>query len=254
VISLVEGQLGVTIPEETITKTTTVADLRKLVSQGSQAGLPERRPHWPYWRWVRVIGNGLRETLLHGLLRIWVSIKVEGRENLSGLSSPAIFIFNHVDNFDGPVIYQALPLGIRGRLTVAAADDVLRRHKVLTFITRLCFAGFNLARSEPYMPSLEYVSRMIDQGWHVAIAPEGRISPSGRLQPFKSGIGLLAVNLGVPIIPVKTIGLKGTVPLHANWPKKHSRVTVRIGQPISFGPHLDYDAVTKALHRLMDEL
>jgi long-chain acyl-CoA synthetase len=104
------------------------------------------------------------------------------------------------------------------------------------------------------MPSLEYVSTLIDEGWNVVLSPEGRLSTNGVLQPFKSGVGLLAVNLGVPIVPVKIIGIFGTVPLHAKWPKRHSVVTVRIGQPISFDSHTDFDDVTLRLHQMMEDL
>ena len=88
---------------------------------------------------------------------IWVKMEVQGREKLDDLDTPALFIFNHSDDFNGPVVYQALPLRISTRVAVAAADDVMRDHKLLAFIIRFCFAGFNLSRSEPYMPSLEYV-------------------------------------------------------------------------------------------------
>ena len=79
----------------------------------------------------------------------------------------------------------------------------MRDHKVLAFIIRFCFAGFNLSRSEPYMPSLEYVSTLIDEGWNVASFTGRTLDTSGVLQPFKSGVGLLAVNLGVPICQSK---------------------------------------------------
>ena len=104
------------------------------------------------------------------------------------------------------------------------------------------------------MPSLEYVGEMIDRRWNVLIAPEGAISRTAELQDFKSGIGLLAVSLGVPVIPLKTVGLAGTVPLHAKWPKKRSRVTVRIGEPMLFGPEMSYEDVTETLHRAMELL
>ena len=254
VVSLLEEQLGVSISDETVTPATTVAQLRQLIAQGTSVAEASRPPVWPYWRWVRFIGGGLRECLLRAIIRVWVRIDVVGAEALDGFVTPAIFIFNHSDDFDGPVVYQALPRRIRTRLAVATADDVLDDHKVLALIVRVCFAGFSFARSEPYMPSLEYVGEMIDQGWNVLIAPEGRTSTNGLLQPFKSGIGLLAVSLGVPVFPVKTVGLAGTVPLHAKWPKKRSDVTVRIGQPMSFGPHANYEDVTEILHRAMESL
>lgn len=252
--ALIEENLGTTVAEEMITQSTTVSELRKAVSEGGQVEVQRPVPRWPFNPWVRVVGNGVREVLVRGLLRIWVEMHTEGKERLKDLSLPAIFIFNHTDDFDGPVIYQAIPRRIRKRLTVAAADDVLREHKFLAFVIRLCFAGFNLSRKEPYMPSLEYVGQMIDAGWSVVLSPEGSLSKTGELQPFKSGVGLLAVELGVPIVPIKTVGLSGTVPLHAKWPKKHSKVVVHIGQPATFGPGERYDEVASRLHHIMEML
>jgi long-chain acyl-CoA synthetase len=252
--ALIEEQLGTTIEEEDITHTTTVADLRKLAAVGGPTETPIPRPSWPFRRSVRLLGDATREVVIRAIVGVWVRMKVQGRDKLDGLETPALYIFNHSDDFDGPVVYQALPRRIRKRLAVAAADDVMRMHKLLAFIIRFCFAGFNLSRSEPYMPSLEYVSTLIDEGWSVVLSPEGRLSTNGVLQPFKSGVGLLAVNLDVPVVPVKTIGLRGTVPLHAKWPRRHSVVTVRIGQPMSFDIHMDFDDVTLKLHRIMEDL
>lgn len=254
VIALIEEQLGISIAEEQVTQITTVAELRNLVSQSDQVESVYTQPTWPFQKWIRFFGNGLRETVIHGIVRIWVKLDVEGQDNLGNISLPALFIFNHTDDFDGPVVYQALPHYIRKRLSVAAADDVLREHKVLAFIVRLGFAGFNFARTEPYMPSLEYVCKLVDMGRCVVLAPEGRLSTTYQLQPFKSGIGLLAVNLGIPVVPMKTFGLSGTVPLHAKWPKHRSHVTVRIGQPVYFNRQTSYESATLRLHNIMEML
>lgn len=254
VVALIEEELGVTISDESVTPATTVGQLRQIISEASPVEQQARRPAWPYWTWVRAIGDGLREGVIRAVVRIWVRTDVVGDDELDSLHAPSIFIFNHGDDFDGPVVYQALPRRIRKRLAVATADDVMADHKVLAFIVRLCFAGFDFARSEPYMPSMEYVGQMIDRGWNVLIAPEGRISTTGELQPFKSGIGLLAVSLGVAVVPMKTVGLVGTVPLHAKWPQKRSRATVRIGRPMFFGAQMDYEDVTETLHHVMQVL
>jgi long-chain acyl-CoA synthetase len=254
VVALLEEQLGVAISDESITPATTVSELRTLAREGSpvqEASIPAR---WPYGRAVRVVGNALRDHVIYSLVRRWVRLDVVGADRLVGLKTPAIFIFNHSDDFDGPVIYQAVPRELRRRLAVATGADVMRAHRLLAFIVRLCYAGFPFARSEPYVPSLQYVGEMVDKGWNVLIAPEGHLSTDAQLQPFKSGIGLLAVNLGVPVVPLKTFGLAGTVPLHAKWPKKRSRVTVRIGAPLRFGPVLDYEDVTETLRRAMETL
>jgi long-chain acyl-CoA synthetase len=252
--SVLEERLGVSVPDEKMTPVMTVSDLRALVEEGSPAGSQPPPPIWPYRREARVVGNALRDHVIARVVERWVTLDVEGADVLRSLPGPSLFIFNHSDDFDGPVIYQSLPPEIRNHLAVAVGTDMLHDHRLLAFIVRLCFAGFAFARSEPYMPSLEYVGQMIDRGWHVLIAPEGRLSANGELQEFKSGIGLLAVNLGVPVVPMKTIGLSGTVPLHAKWPKKRSRVTVRIGEPVHFDSTVDYEEATARLHDLIANL
>ncbi|MGA7835715.1 MAG: AMP-binding protein [Acidimicrobiales bacterium] len=252
--SVLEERLGVSVPDEKMTPAMTVNELRALVSESSPTGSQSPPPTWPYRRDVRVVGNALRDHVVARFVEHWVTLDVEGDDVLRTLSEPSLFIFNHSDDFDGPVIYQSLPREIRDHLAVATGADVMSDHKVLAFIVRLCFAGFAFARSEPYMPSLEYVGRLIDRGWHVLIAPEGRLSANGELQEFKSGIGLLAVSLGVPVVPMKTIGLSGTVPLHAKWPMRQSRVTVRIGEPVRFAPSIDYEEATATLHSLLAKL
>jgi long-chain acyl-CoA synthetase len=254
VVALIEDELGVTIPEEEVTPSTTVEGLRQLVAAGGLGEKASPPPSWPFRKWVRLLGDATREVVVRSIVGFWVKMSVQGRERLDSLATPALYIFNHSDDFDGPVVYQALPRRVRKRLAVATADDVMRAHKVLAFIVRFCFAGFNFARSEPYMPSLEYVGTLIDRGWNVVLSPEGRLSTDGVLQPFKPGIGLLAVELDVPVVPVKTIGLFGTVPLHSKWPKRHSVVTVRIGEPTYFDRHLDYDDVTLRLHQILEDL
>lgn len=254
VTALIETDLGISVAENEVKASMSVAELRHLISKGSVSVQRPVRPNWPYNKVVRIFGNSARESAVRLIVGIWVRRKVEGKENLKALKTPAIFIFNHSDDFDGPVIYESVPPVLRKKLAVATADDVLRGHKILALITRFCFAGFNFSRQEPYMPSLEYVGDLIDKGWSIVLSPEGRVSPSGKLQPFKNGIGLLAVNLGVPIVPIKTIGLHGTVPLHSKWPKKHSRVTIKIGQPIMFDAKDNYDEVTARLEEVMRNL
>ncbi len=255
VVSLLEEQLGVSIADDAVGASTSVGELRALTKGGGGAVLAEAPPpRWPYWPATRFVGNAVRDYVLSPIVRFWARDELDGAEALGGLSTPALFIFNHSDDFDGPVLYHALPRSIRRRLAVATGADVLDDHKVLAFVVRFCFAGFAFARSEPYLPSLKYVGSMIDRGWNVLLSPEGHISTNGELQPFKSGVGLLAVNLGVPVVLLKTIGLTGTVPLHAKWPKKRGRVKVRVGGPLCFGPSQDYEEATATLHRLMEAL
>jgi 1-acyl-sn-glycerol-3-phosphate acyltransferase len=204
-------------------------------------------PTWPFRRSVRIVGDTLRDCVVTPFIKHWVSIKTEGSDNLRGLNEPAIFIFNHSDDFDGPVIYAALPRRIRRKLSVATGANIMADHRSLAIVIRLCYAGFSFARRS-FRPSLAYVGELMASGRHILLAPEGELSTDGELAEFKGGIGLLAVTLGAPIVPMRLDGLWGTVPMHALWPKRHSDVTLRIGVPQRFGPDAKYREVTIALH------
>lgn len=203
-------------------------------------------PTWPFRVSVRIVGDTLRDTVVTPFIKHWVSITTEGAENLRDLDESAIFIFNHSDDFDAPVIYAALPRRIRRKLSVATGANILAEHRGLAFIIRLCYAGFSFQR-RAFRPSLAYVGELMASGRHILLAPEGQLSADGQLGEFKGGIGLLAVTLGAPVVPMRLDGLWGTVPMHALWPKRHSEVTLRVGAPRRFGPEAKYREVTAVL-------
>jgi 1-acyl-sn-glycerol-3-phosphate acyltransferase len=211
-------------------------------------------PEWPFRRDVRLIGNALRDHVVARLVHHWVTLKVEGVEHLDQITSPSLFIFNHTDDFDGPVIYEAMPARIRRKMSVAIGADILRDHRILAFATRLGWGAFGFSRSSPFRPSLKYVGSVLARGRHVLFAPEGRLSTDGELLEFKPGIGYLVKSLGVAVVPIKTEGLSGTVPLHAHWPKKHSDVTIRIGEPMHFDAAAKNSEVTASLRRAIVDL
>ncbi len=210
-------------------------------------------PTWPFRRSVRVVGDALRDCVVTPFIKHWVSITTEGSDNLRGLNESSIFIFNHSDDFDAPVIYAALPRRVRRRLSVATGENILADHRGLAFVIRLCYAGFSFA-PRAFRPSLAYVGELMASGRHVLLAPEGQLSEDGELAEFKAGVGLLAVSLGAPVVPMRLDGLWGTVPMHALWPKRHSVVTLRIGAPLRFGPEDKYREVTTALRDAVQRL
>ena len=86
-------------------------------------------PTWPFRRLVRIAGNAVRDYAVAPFIQHWISLNVDGAERLDGLSEPSIFIFNHSDDFDAPVIYAALPRKIRRKLSVATGANILADHR-----------------------------------------------------------------------------------------------------------------------------
>jgi hypothetical protein len=56
---------------------------------------------------VRLLGDGIREVVIGAIVGTWVRMSVEGQDQLDDLDTPALYMFNHSDDFDGPVVYQA---------------------------------------------------------------------------------------------------------------------------------------------------
>ena len=68
------------------------------------------------------------------------------RRTSTGLTTSALFIFNHSDDFDVPVLFASLPPKIRRRLSVAVGANIIDDHPILAFVSRFFYAGFAFAR------------------------------------------------------------------------------------------------------------
>jgi 1-acyl-sn-glycerol-3-phosphate acyltransferase len=76
------------------------------------------------------------------------------------------------------------------------------------------------------------VSEVIDGGGLLGIFPEGGITRDGAMRPFRAGTAVLAMRLGVPIVPIHVHGTFEALPRYAKWPR-FVPVTVQFGEPLS---------------------
>jgi long-chain acyl-CoA synthetase len=157
---------------------------------------------------------------------------------------------------------------LRNRLGVAMQGEMLRSMryppKDWFFLKRwweqvryasiaMFFNVFSLPQRAKYRESFRFAGELVDRGYSVVIFPEGRRTETGEMSPFRSGIGLLATHLNLPIIPMRIDGLfpfkiakKHYVPPHV--------VQVRIGDPVKFEPTDDPEEIAKELQRIVKEL
>ncbi|MBV8294657.1 MAG: 1-acyl-sn-glycerol-3-phosphate acyltransferase, partial [Mycobacterium sp.] len=81
--------------------------------------------------------------------------------------------------------------------------------------------------------ALNTAERLLSQGKLLGMYPEGTRSPDGRLYKGKTGLSRLALETGVPVIPVAMIGTNIVNPPGKKlW--RFGRVTVRFGKPMDF--------------------
>jgi 1-acyl-sn-glycerol-3-phosphate acyltransferase len=78
----------------------------------------------------------------------------------------------------------------------------------------------------------------LDRGMSVMIFPEGTRSRTGALQPFKLGAFRLALEAGVPILPVAVSGTAAGLPRGSRGPRP-CRGTAQVLEPVAAGPGLD---------------
>jgi len=87
----------------------------------------------------------------------------------------------------------------------------------------------------------------------VVIFPEGRRTEAGEIAPFRSGVGLLATQLNLPVIPMRIDGL-----FPFKIAKKHYAppyaVQVRIGDPVRFEATDDPEEIAKQLQKMVQAL
>jgi len=262
-LSLLEDRFQVSLDEQMITDETTVADLERMIQRDRVGVASPRYPYadWPRrfpFTWIRV---AFFYALAWPLVRLMAHPQITGRERLRELSAPALFIANHVTMVDQALILVALPPRFRHRLAIAMDGELLRAWRwpdpSLPLLTRLrliaqyalvvaLFNVFPLPQRSGFRRSFSVAGELIDRGWSLLVFPEGRRTETGKMEPFRKGVGLLATQLCVPVVPIKLEGLfelkeqrRRTAP--------HGHVRLCIGGPQRFSADQDPAAVTREL-------
>ncbi len=136
-----------------------------------------------------------------------IRVEVAGLENVPR-DAPVIFMSNHQSLFDIAAIVSTLPVSFR----FVAKKELAR---IPLFGWALAGSGHVIVdrqHRDRAVESLRRAAERIRSGTNVIIYPEGTRSPSGELQPFKSGPFHLALAAQVPIIPVTVSGSQHITP------------------------------------------
>lgn len=256
-VSAIEDMFAVIIPESKIKPTTTVGELEELVKQQGTLKQPKNNlKHWPRSWWASILRKIL-QPIFFLLVKIFIKLKVEGKENLEGLSQPAIFMPTHLSYVDGALVLMALPRKYKKRITFAAARDVLyEEFKAISILVDLMFSTYPLQRGEDenIKLGLENTGSMLDKGYSVVIFPEGHISKDGSIQEIKKGAGLIAVEMGVEVVPMVIEGVQEILPYLKMFPVKRGTVTVKIGKPLKFKHNDSYADATVKIEKAIKDL
>jgi long-chain acyl-CoA synthetase len=235
-LSALEDQYQIELDETAITEATTIADIEQIVSRGKSDAVAYPYPRWTMrWptTWIRFLGYNF---FLLPLTLLMCRVRVIGAERIKNLHGPALLISNHVTDVDAALILSALPLRWRSRLAIAMQGELLREwresSKVRYTLGAALFNVFSIPRQSGFRQSFAYAGEAVDHGWSILIFPEGTETKDGQMQPFKAGIGLLASELNIPIIPIRLEGLFELKEQRRRFVRPGT-VTVTFGEPIN---------------------
>lgn len=157
-------------------------------------------------------------------------LRAEGRENLPA-QPRYIIAANHASHLDSLAVLLAT--GDRGRRlrVVGAKDYFFNTRWKRWFFGRLLHA-IPFDRNENFVEGLRLCKRALEEDYSLLIFPEGTRTTTGELQPFKLGVGILARELGVPIVPAYIDGAFEALPKGRTVPRP-APIRVRFGAPIA---------------------
>jgi long-chain acyl-CoA synthetase len=223
-----------------------VASRQIQATKAQDSGASEHKyPRWP-WAWPI---SAIRVVFIEVVMRplIWLLAKPRVvRETGELPQGPLLVIASHVTAYDGALVLYALPGKLRRRMAVAMSGEMLldlRRGRnqdsvLLNLLAPLgywlvtaLFDVFPLPRLRGFRRSFAHAGEAMDRGYSVLIFPEGSRSRDGKLQSFRQGIGLLAQESRVPVVPVALIGLGELCAGNARW-FRSGRLEVRLGEAI----------------------
>lgn len=167
--------------------------------------------------------------------------QVHGRNHLDGLAGPVVFVANHSSHMDTPAILRALPRRWRRRTAVAAAVDYFFTKRRNAVSASLAFGTVPVHRNGGGLGprATAHLDRLLEGGGNLLMYAEGTRSHDGSVSRLRSGAVVLAVEHGLPIIPIFVGGTGKAMPRGHHWmvfragrPGPRHAIEIRFGPPI----------------------
>lgn len=267
-LGILEDRFQVELNESSFTEASTVGDLEAMLLQPTSTRSDYRYPRWTQRKLVCLLRNAFYYLMTWPVTMLIARPHVKGRENLAGLKGPVLFVSNHVTQVDVAFVLVALQPRFRHRLAVAMMGELLQemRHpdQDTVFLKRwvsiikyglvvALFNAFPLPQKSGFRSSFSFAGESVDRGCSILVFPEGGRTPDGKMQRFQAGVGILATNLDIPVVPVRIDGLYD-LKIAGKKFAHPGTVKVTIGSAIHFKTETNPAEIAKDLESIVSGL
>ena len=270
-LSSLERRYNIELNETQFAHAESFDEIHKLLAQPAA-----RRSDYVYPRWTQRAPARLFRLFIYYALTWPATLllahpRIRGREHLANLKGPVLFVGNHTTRrADIGLILYSLPARFRHRLATAMGGEMLRefRHpprewffakrwlwQLSYFLVVLLFNVFPLPQLSGFRESFRFAGESADRGYSLLVFPEGIVNDRDTpdMVPFQPGIGLLAQNLRIPIVPMRLDGVWQMKQQHRRL-AHFGELTVHIGAPVAFPPDTPPVEITSQLQGLVRSL
>jgi len=250
-MSAIEERYQVELNETQFAQAKTVADIEKLLQTPSARRTDFVYPLWTLSAPVRWIRLAVYYALVWPATQFFGHPQVVGEEQLRELRGPILVVSNHITRRDDSgLIMFALPTRYRHMLATAVGGETLQmmRHpprewffgkrwayQIGYWLMTALFTTFPLPQNSGFRESFRFAGTAIDRGYSVLVFPEGHgnDTETGEMDKFQSGVGLLAENLNVPIVPMRIDGV-WKMRREGRRIARRGEIVIRIGSSVKF--------------------
>jgi len=237
-LSSIEKELGIHIPENMAYEIRTFADLVKFSAEykGGRKDIEfdvegevqkinkKTKAFYPYRLFAAF--------LMKIFFKFYFKLNVTGADNLPKTGS-FIIAANHSSHLDFPLIYSLFSFSRIKKVIAPAASDYFYSNKLRRIFTDRFINSFSFERFGNFMHGLKVCKHLLMQGSCLVIFPEGTRVVGSEISEFKPGVGMLSYELNVPIVPVYVEGADRALPKGKSLIKP-AKIKIKIGKPFTY--------------------
>ena len=187
--------------------------------------------------------------ILSPIMRLIYRVRKEGLDAFPE-EGPVIVASNHLSFMDSLFV----PLCVPRRMVFLAKAEYFESWKTAWLFKALGMIPVKRDVKEKTEAALQAGLDVLAEDGVLGLYPEGTRSPDGRLYRGRTGVARLALQSRAPVVPLGLIGTRQVMHKEARFPKLWGKVTVRLGEPLTFERYYDSEHDRFVLRNITDEI